>query len=331
MKGKVPKGRRARWTMYLQQYKFEIVHRSGKENKNADALSRLRFEKENINKELKSQGEEIITMERRNEQKFKYVKIEDKWYDGRKIKRKWEEMKYFTDREAILLNLDKETEEILLKRLNRKKKPQLIIIDGVDGVGKFTVVESLMKQLGEKDGLKLIFNKFKRRRNDDKRFEKPSKRYKWLFRKQVVEEINRRMITYDDEDIIILDKSPYSEYFYQQTKSLDRGVIDAYGNYRMEKEIFRHKEIIDNAIVIFLKNKNCWNNYIDRETKKNDEGHKSSWETLSEEKYMDMVNMFREHQTVYNDTEKYKKIEIKNDNKSWRKIYQEIKKFLDKQ
>jgi hypothetical protein len=34
----------------------------------------------------------------------------------------------------MLLNLDEKTEEILLKRLNRKKKPQLIIIDGVDGV-----------------------------------------------------------------------------------------------------------------------------------------------------------------------------------------------------
>jgi hypothetical protein len=27
--------------MELQQYDFEIIHRSGKENKNADAISRL--------------------------------------------------------------------------------------------------------------------------------------------------------------------------------------------------------------------------------------------------------------------------------------------------
>jgi hypothetical protein len=44
--GKVPKGRRARWMMELQQYDFEIIHRSGKENKNADALSRLKFKEE---------------------------------------------------------------------------------------------------------------------------------------------------------------------------------------------------------------------------------------------------------------------------------------------
>ena len=37
---KIPSGRRVRWIMYLQQFEFEITHRPGKENKNADALSR---------------------------------------------------------------------------------------------------------------------------------------------------------------------------------------------------------------------------------------------------------------------------------------------------
>jgi hypothetical protein len=41
MNNKIPKGRRGRWVMELQQYDFEIVHRPGKENKNADALSRM--------------------------------------------------------------------------------------------------------------------------------------------------------------------------------------------------------------------------------------------------------------------------------------------------
>ena len=35
----IPTGKRARWIMYLQQFDFEIVHRSEKKNKNADALS----------------------------------------------------------------------------------------------------------------------------------------------------------------------------------------------------------------------------------------------------------------------------------------------------
>jgi hypothetical protein len=38
---KLPKGRRARWIMELQQYDFNIIHRPGKANSNADALSRM--------------------------------------------------------------------------------------------------------------------------------------------------------------------------------------------------------------------------------------------------------------------------------------------------
>jgi hypothetical protein len=38
---KLPKGRRARWMMKLQQYNFNIRHRPGKLNDNADALSRM--------------------------------------------------------------------------------------------------------------------------------------------------------------------------------------------------------------------------------------------------------------------------------------------------
>ena len=38
---KIPKGRRVRWMMELQQYDFKIEHRPGKSNANADALSRM--------------------------------------------------------------------------------------------------------------------------------------------------------------------------------------------------------------------------------------------------------------------------------------------------
>lgn len=41
---KIPKGRRARWIMELQQYDFTIRHRPGKTNTNADALSRINEE-----------------------------------------------------------------------------------------------------------------------------------------------------------------------------------------------------------------------------------------------------------------------------------------------
>ena len=35
-------GRRAWWIMELQQYDFEIIYRSGRENANANALSRIK-------------------------------------------------------------------------------------------------------------------------------------------------------------------------------------------------------------------------------------------------------------------------------------------------
>ncbi|GBC41197.2 enzymatic polyprotein, putative [Rhizophagus irregularis DAOM 181602=DAOM 197198] len=106
---------------------------------------------------------------------------------------RWDDVKYFTNKEAILLNLEEKTEKELLRKLGRKNKPQVVIVDGPDGTGKSTVVENMIKRLEEKDDLKIIFNKFKRRRNDDSRFKEPSKEYEWLFRKQVVEEINRRI------------------------------------------------------------------------------------------------------------------------------------------
>src|SRR6185295_5927558 len=115
---------------------------------------------------------------------------------------KWDDVKYFADKEAILLDLEEKTEKELLKKLGRENKPQVIIIDGVDGVGKSTVVENVIKKLKEEDKLKVRSNTFKRRRNDDERFKEPSKEHEWLFRKQVVEEINRRMIEFDDEDVI---------------------------------------------------------------------------------------------------------------------------------
>ena len=72
-----------------------------------------------------------------------------------------------------------------MKEINRKTIPQLIIIDGVDGVGKTTVVENLIKKF-EEQGLKVVNNTFKRRRQDNPKFMKPTSRYEWMFRKEVV-------------------------------------------------------------------------------------------------------------------------------------------------
>ncbi|GET62384.1 retroviral-like aspartic protease 1 [Rhizophagus irregularis DAOM 181602=DAOM 197198] len=290
--GKEQTGRRARWVMKLQQFDFKIVHRSGKKIKNADGLSRLRFKE----KETERNENQEITKIENNKGKLRYIKFRNKW-----------------------------TEKELLKKLGRENKPQVIIIDGVDGLGKTSIVQNLIKEW-EKQGLKVRFNTFKRRRKDKGEFHESKLETEWKFRKEVVEQINRRMLEYDeDTDIIILDKSPYCEYYYQKTKSFNRGLITPHGNHEMEKEIFRLKGTIDESIVIFLEKDGdvCWENYIGRETKKME---KSSYPTLKKNEYLDMVKMFKENQDVYKDTKRYSQIEVRNDDSSWRKVYKEIEK-----
>ncbi|GET63040.1 KRAB-A domain-containing protein [Rhizophagus irregularis DAOM 181602=DAOM 197198] len=67
----------------------------------------------------------------------------------------------------------------------------------------------------------------KNRKKDKGEFHESKLETEWKFRKEVVEQINRRMLEYDeDTDIIILDKSPYCEYYYQKTKrTIDESIV----------------------------------------------------------------------------------------------------------
>ncbi|EXX50501.1 hypothetical protein GLOIN_2v1791704 [Rhizophagus irregularis DAOM 181602=DAOM 197198] len=178
--------------------------------------------------------------------------------------------------------------------------PKIIIICGVNGTGETFIVNKLIKEF-EKAGQSVRFNTFKRRREDNDKYKIPKKGIEWEFRKEVVEQINRRMEEHENEDWLILDKSPYSEYFYQQTPSFDRGYISKYENHLLEKEIFRNKRIIDGSIVIFLENDKCWENYRGREYSKKDQGHKTSYPLLNEERYMEMIsNNDTDWEKVYN-------------------------------
>ncbi|CAB4442123.1 unnamed protein product [Rhizophagus irregularis] len=55
--------------------------------------------------------------------------------------------------------------------------------------------------------------------------------------------------------------------------------------------------------------------------------YQASYATLNKEEYMDMVKMFKQHQNVYENKNKYKSIKIQNDDKSWRKVYKKINEF----
>ena len=245
-----------------------------------------------------------------------------------KIRRKDNSFVYLNDKEALLVESEPWIENEILEELELIRKPKLIIIDGVDGVGKTSVVTRVKEQL-EKEGSKVIWNKFKRKRCDREEFKEPSEKYEWQFRKEVVGEINRRLVTYKNENWIITDKSPYSEYFYNKTKEFERGLILPYENYLLDREIFKYKEIIDCATVIFLENENSWNNYYERESKV--DTNKLSYPIMSKEDYKSMEKSFKEFQSIYRDTKKYRNIKIRNDSISWEKVYKAIKELSDEE
>ena len=85
---KMPKGRRARWIMELQQYTFEVKHRPGKTNQNADALSRNLIEiedeqpiyyMEDEDLEFDPSNPEGITIEFLNQDSWNYSDSENLW------------------------------------------------------------------------------------------------------------------------------------------------------------------------------------------------------------------------------------------------------------
>lgn len=55
-------GKRTRWTLLLQEYDFEVIHRPGKENGNADGLSRQAWE-ETIHNPEEGVGGSVVGQE----------------------------------------------------------------------------------------------------------------------------------------------------------------------------------------------------------------------------------------------------------------------------
>lgn len=75
---KLPKGRRARWIMELQQHEFTMEHRAGKTNANADALSRM-YETEVLMVEINelSSTDEGVYMDNMDHHTFKRRRLEN--------------------------------------------------------------------------------------------------------------------------------------------------------------------------------------------------------------------------------------------------------------
>ena len=130
--------------------------------------------------------------------------------------------------EIMLMPVIGALERYIVNELSKKhsKKvwnlPKLIIIEGIDGCGKTTLVNQIIDQLKPEN---CKFNrKTKHDGNDPFKFTRKDATEKgydeYQFRLNVVKSINRRIEWIDGkEPYIIMDKSPYSEIYYQKTPS----------------------------------------------------------------------------------------------------------------
>ena len=107
---KEPTGRLARWAVLLQQYDFNIVHRSGKSNGNADALSRRDYD--NLIAPLDKGGvqtEKIRDLQRRNPALadiIEYLEFEELPNDSKAAKQLLYTIEqYYLDPEGILCHI----------------------------------------------------------------------------------------------------------------------------------------------------------------------------------------------------------------------------------
>ncbi|RIA96304.1 hypothetical protein C1645_815629 [Glomus cerebriforme] len=154
---------------YLQQCKF--IEKFRREIKRKEEYIRyMNNEHEDVVQEyeeaikaliLENDGENVsmemwrifyFTLQIKVSMKQKYTKINDTWHNINFVKNIGTESKKFTNNEALLLKLGVKTREKLLKEMNRKTIPQLIIIDGVDGVGGDQTIPNLQNQILSMNG-----------------------------------------------------------------------------------------------------------------------------------------------------------------------------------
>ena len=198
--------------------------------------------------------------------------------------------------EIMLLPVIGSLEYYVKKELQIQTIPKLILIEGIDGCGKTTLIENIMNKLGQQScefNTRTKFNKY-----DPFKFTRKDANYhnynEGQFRQAVVQSINRRIEYVDGKKPYILaDKSPYAEIFYQRTESFIeyQTRINPKQWKNVEKECMKHKDIIDNAYVFVIKRprKQCFEKYFLRETQK---VCNTSYLTLDQQKYDDMYKSF---------------------------------------
>ena len=129
---------------------------------------------------------------------MKEYKIKETSSEKLQIVKWYESGVWMNKNELMLRKITKTTHQEVLQKERRKQLPILIVIDGVDGVGKTSIVKNITQQIENDYQEKCIFNTFKRRREDKETFKEAKIETEYMFRREVVEQINRRIVEYPE-------------------------------------------------------------------------------------------------------------------------------------
>jgi thymidylate kinase/ADP-ribose pyrophosphatase YjhB (NUDIX family) len=237
-----------------------------------------------------------------------------------KIPYEEDQWKIYNEAKVLLMDNIDSINEYLKRKYQLKVLPRLLIIEGSDGSGKTTNLEKI-KQEFQRRKIGFLHNTKKRRKYPGEAM--------LDFRKAVVKQRNENLTEGLLECIkagiicqfIIVDKSPYVEYFYQKT-NWDHERLEGFEQFLLEKQIFELKDVLDAAFVIHLRNPFAWANYYNREQTIEEK----SFKTMSYETYKQMKRNFEEYAPKL-----YKEhifAHVLNNEEAWKTIWKIIEENL---
>src|SRR6266498_5141533 len=169
-----------------------------------------------------------------------------------KIQWEWKKWRLYPKAQVLLTDNIDSVNAYLKRKFLLKKLPRLLVIEGADGSGKTTIIRKLKEKL-KQSGLKYLHNEIKRRRQENETLLE--------FREGVTNRRNQNLIKglihrikhEGGYEIVITDKSPYVEFFYQKTK-WNHERLNIYESHQLMKKVFVSSKVIDASLVIHLKN-----------------------------------------------------------------------------
>ncbi len=226
----------------------------------------------------------------------------------------------YPEAQVLLTNNIDSVNEYLQRKFLLKKLLRLLVIEGADGSGKTTIIRKLKEEL-KRRGLKYLHNEIKRRRQENETLLEFREGVTNRRNQNLIEGLIHRIKHEGGCEIVITDKSPYVEFFYQKTK-WNHERLNTYKSHQLMKKVFASSEVIEASLAIHLKNSEAWNNYIRWEETLKDK----SFETMSRETYQLMKANFEKYAPKLYKNHIF--VQIQNDENSWKKVWKIIEEKL---